>query len=348
MPDRRDLISSALSGAAIAALIESAKADTIAGGGLSTASLPFVLATSYGVKANGVADDTAALQNAINAAKNATLVLPAGTMIVSSSLNFGSASDTTYSVVGQGGGETSLTNFLWKGNSTSPMFSLNGIRDSKFADFAIQASSSAPLQSGILSQTVSGTTPTNNFFERIWMSGGNTGIGKGWQFSPTAGDNNNDENVFIDCSVFAFTIAAWSIEHAQSQAHKFYGCNFLGAAGQTNQYGVTTALGSGNRGGYFSWFGGSSGGVAEADFYLGSPNGPVLIAGGVFENSPRFLEMNGSSANAWAVTVTGCRIAGNNLNADGKIIIFPNRGPLTLIGNHIGEQVGGGTTALSP
>src|SRR2546430_8251906 len=176
MPDRRDLISSALSGAAIAALIESAKADTIAGGGLSTASLPFVLATSYGVKANGVADDTAALQNAINAAKNATLILPAGTMIVSSSLNFGSASDSTYIVIGQSGGETGLTKFLWKGNSTTPMFSLNGIRDSKFSDFGILASSAFPLQTAFLSQTISGTIPTNNFYERVWVEGVNRAI----------------------------------------------------------------------------------------------------------------------------------------------------------------------------
>jgi hypothetical protein len=309
-------------------------------------SLPFLLASNYGVKADGVSDDTAALQSAINAAVNQTLVLPAGAMVVSSTLNFGSTVDTTYVVVGQGGGETALTQFLWKGNAASPLFSLNGVRDSKFSDFTVRASSN-PLQTAFLSQTIAGTTATNNFFERIWLQGTTTGLVKGWQFvAGTGGDNNNDENVFIDCTVSNFTVAAWSFEHAQSQAHRFFGCNFIGSAGQTNQYGVTTALGSGNRGGYFNWYAGSSGGVGEADFYLGSPNGPVLISGGVYENSPRFLEMNGSSANAWTVTVEGCRITGNHLNADGKIMIVTNRGPLVLIGNHIGEQLGGATTAL--
>ncbi|HKS96780.1 MAG TPA: hypothetical protein VJV74_11715, partial [Terriglobia bacterium] len=50
----------------------------------------------------------------------------------------------------------------------------------------------------------------------------------------------------------------------------------------------------------------------------------------------RFLETFGNSGSAWPVTVKGFTWNGDNLASDGNMIIFTQRGGLTLIANSLG------------
>jgi hypothetical protein len=169
------------------------------------------------------------------------------------------------------------------------------------------------------------------------MQGTTTALDKGFRYvTGTGGNNNNDENSFYDCNIFNYATAAWSFEHTQSKNHRLFNCNFSGASGQTNQYGVSTALGT--QGGSFLWFGGSGAGNAEADFYLGPSDDVIIISGGYFESSGRLLETKVTTSSAWPVTIQGIRWAGDGLNADGKAIIYGNTGPINLIGNLLGQD----------
>lgn len=299
----------------------------------------FVNATA--MKCDGVTDDTASFQAAIASSYGKTLVIPSGICNISSTivitgtihiLGAGSAADSSHAP----------TTLEWTGsNSTIPMIDLQGVRESTFEEFLIESSNANPLDVGIRSQTITGRTATANIFRHIQMNGTGIGLHKGWQFiAGTGGNNNNDVNSFFDCKVSNYTKAAWSFEHTQSKGHNFYDCQFAGAGGQTLQYGVTTALGAGNAGGSFAWFGGGGYGNAEADFYLGSANDAILISGANIEFSGRLLETTNSGSNSWPVTIQGVRFASDGLNPDGQAIIYTARGPLVLIGNVIGADLG--------
>jgi hypothetical protein len=289
------------------------------------------------MKCDGVTNDTEGLQTAIDVAANATLVLPKGKCIIARTI----AVTNRLHIAGAGGGASESiagTTLKWAGPPGIPLFDLQGIRDSIFEDFLIAANSSHPLAIGIRSITISGKTSNANAFRHIYMNGTTTGLGKGFVFvAGSGGDNNNDENSFDGISINNYTVAAWSFEHSQSKAHRLINCAFNAASGETDQYGVTTALGPGSQGGSFLWYGGNGHGNAGADFYLGSPNDVILISGGNFEGSARLLETAGASANPFPVTIQGVRWSGDGLAADGKAIIYTQQGPLNLIGNVIGE-----------
>jgi hypothetical protein len=107
-------------------------------GTMSFQSLPFVSSYSYGVKCDGVTDDTASIQAAINA-KAATL--PYGDCIITHSLYIGNGTKSTQStihditLVGQGWesgpqmpdqGNSGGTRLVWNGPSGGTMISIRG------------------------------------------------------------------------------------------------------------------------------------------------------------------------------------------------------------------------------
>jgi hypothetical protein len=125
-----------------------------------------------------------------------------------------------------------------------------------------------------------------------------------------------------------------------------------------NQYGVTSALCAANQGGSFSWYGGGGNYAGEADFYIGAPDDTIVISGGNFESSNRFVEQPAAVWNSagFPVILEGNRWSGDALNADGFAIKYWSGGPLTLIGNIIGQtpskdlkiwQAGGPSYGLS-
>jgi len=286
---------------------------------------------------DGATDDTVGFQNAVNAAANGSLFLPKGLCLISATVNI--TSQMILHGAGSGLGETTAaTTLRWMGaSSTTPMINVKGVSRLIAEDFLIQSRDTHPLGIGIQSTTISGLVSTSNTYRRLFMNGTTNSLGKGFAFvTGSGGDNNNDQNFFESISIENYTIAGWSFEHSQSQGHRLIACNFVGD-GATSLYGVTTALGAGTQGGSFVWFGGSGSLVTEADFYMGSPNSTILISNGIFESSSRLLETPGNGSN-WPITIENVRFSSNTLNADGRAILYGATGPLTLIGNAIGDD----------
>src|SRR6266446_4725950 len=79
--------------------------------------------TNYGAVGDGVADDTAAIQKALNALgpTNPTLYFPAGTYRISQTLTL--ASQEYANIIGQ---DSSNTTIIWAGSSGGTMLYLNG------------------------------------------------------------------------------------------------------------------------------------------------------------------------------------------------------------------------------
>ena len=130
---------------------------------------------------------------------------------------------------------------------------------------------------------------------------------------------------FTHVMIASYITAGVSIEVPEAREISFVDCSFAGNG--TGKYGVTTALG----GGAFYWRGGNMEGNTVADFYLGPPNDAIHILSGYSENGASLLQTRGNSGNAWAVTIEG--FSWNSWPADGTVIRYTHRGPLTLIGN---------------
>ena len=310
--------------------------------------LPRLYATNYGVKCDGVTDDTSALQTAFNAvvATGGTLEAPRGVCLVSSTVAIAPSSISVINFIGQGKGVVSTlgTEFLWTGASTTtPMFRIRNLQHSVFEAFKIQASATNPLAVGIQSEAgPSGSTGTNTYRDII-MNGTTSAIDKGFAFVEGSGgiDAGNDTSLFEKVFITNFGTAAWSFEHGESKGHNFFDCSYSAVSG-TGLYGVTTALGTSTEGGSFAWYGGGGTNAHEADFYIGQPNDVLIISGGNFEGGNRFVEQPSALWNSSGspVMLIGNRWASNNLNADGYAVKWWSGGPINLIGNIIGQDTG--------
>lgn len=227
------------------------------------------------------------------------------------------------------------TVFQWVGNATDPAFAMSSAYNCHLENFQVFVRPPHTLAAGVYMATDTGSWVShNNVLENLVIHSDDWMLDKGVQLAlGPGGDNNNDHMLFLHVSVFCYRTAAFSIEHTQSKLHTFVGCEANG--GGVGKYGVTTALNN-YTGGSFAWYGGMMSSNAEADFYLGQPDDVILISGGYSEQSTRLLETTGPSAGAWGVVVEGFIWGSANLPDDHNVIVYNERGALTLIGNNLG------------
>jgi hypothetical protein len=306
-----------------------------------------VYAAAYGMKCDGVTDDTASLQAAINASQGLRLQLPPGTCLISSTVTVGGTTNPSkpynnFDIEGYGNcyagtsAPGTCTTLQWNGPATIPAINLQ-TRDSTYRKFGIIASVGRPLLTGIQSCSTNYTThiiSTGNHYEDITLDGTNGGLGKGFQFVVCSGgsDANNDVNYFDRVKVANFSTAGWSFEHSQSKTHRLHDCTFEGLGAATSLYGVTTSFG----GGSFAWWGGSGGAVA-IDFYMGNANDAILIDGWNSEGSAQLLK-TGVGGTDWPITIQGTRFADNNWSsATPYIVDFEFGGGLNINGSVIAD-----------
>jgi Pectate lyase superfamily protein/Transposase, Mutator family len=158
--------------------------------------------TVYGAKGDGVTDDTAAIQTALNALASAgggTLYFPAGTYIISSTL---SPSAITYSqIIGQ---DPSTTIIKWAGPSGGVMFQISGYKWSSEGRITWDGSGTAgtgEYQASIAPDY--GTSVTN--FDEVFQN-----MGYGLRIG--TGSNADDTRTILRCKFINNTSAGVSVE----------------------------------------------------------------------------------------------------------------------------------------
>lgn len=279
----------------------------------------------------------------ITLAKNgATLLLPCGVFNVSGPIilwnNGGTLSG--FNLVGCGASFDFAvgTQLNWTGGSTVPLLDLRGVRDSTFSSFSIKSDLTAPLAECIRLETWPGAVSTRRRFSNITcFSVRATGLIKGFRwctgFDCSNGTvvGNNDLDFLSDVIVSNYDNCAYSIEGTQSKTHMFLNSTFAGQS--QSQRGICTTQGAdaSTNAGSFRWYGAAGGGNNQiADFDLGAPTDNIFISGCNFEGSKRLLQTVSAGSAIWGITIEGCRWTSNNINADGKAVIYKLRGALTI------------------
>lgn len=199
-------------------------------------------AADWGVKADGVTDDTAAMQAALNAMTptttgslnsavgNYVLQLPKGTIILSATVA-GANSLSQFEMVGQG---KRATVFNWAGAASIPVFLFTNCREAVFKDFGIVGNVSAPPSYCIqinrqLSGWVGAGAPTACQFHNIWCGGDSANMastGIGYTCTAIGDDSNNDLGLFIGCEFDNLSSYGVSFEHGNSLLHRLIACGF--------------------------------------------------------------------------------------------------------------------------
>jgi hypothetical protein len=280
-----------------------------------------------GLVCNGVADDTLAIQNAVNAAKSGTtglrLTLPLGaTCLLSDSVVMSSVSG----MVMDGNHAT----FQWRGNTTVPMFILRDVRDSVLQHFSVLTSTAHQLATVFQLENGSGgaVVPTRNRFEDLQVECTDGGCGVIVRMAQGAGgDNNNEFTHVVHVRGSNYSEAFAKIEHSQSKHNLFQdiGCSGNGVG----QYCISvTPKGS------FSCLNCAGGGHTIADFYLADYEDTIVIQAANMENSSRFILADGPTGATMPAVITGSRWAlSASMHADNRVVVWQSRGPLVLMGN---------------
>jgi hypothetical protein len=133
----------------------------------------------YNAVGDGVTDDTAAIQAAINAlggSNGSTLYLPAGTYVISGSLNFSNVPGGRFSVVGDGTGLTNIE--VAANNVTALQFTGSGATQPTVSGLSF--TTSTPSLTGTTAIGFTGTSVTsymaNATISDVNVTGYETGI----------------------------------------------------------------------------------------------------------------------------------------------------------------------------
>lgn len=296
----------------------------------------------FGAVGDGVTDDTAAIQAAIDATSRKPLqgggvYCPAGTYIISSSLNITNVMGFTFEGVGEG------CTFSWSGGSTGPLLNLTAVANSTFEKFKLTVTSPAtPLAEGIRIQTgpfSSVVAPTQNVFRDVLIQGVNGYINIGVRGAVGAGgDNNDDFMTFDNVRIANYAIAGWTIEGTQMNGWRMTNCRTNAAVG-IGKYSVSGGPSTSTASNFF-WYGGLVSGDTGANFFVGAPSSSALgyiIEGVSSESSNRFLDTGGIAGAALHLKIDTVRFASNGLNADGVAVRLQTPGPFTIINSRFGE-----------
>ena len=230
-----------------------------------------------GAVGDGIADDTAAFQSALNRATAQKLprrvFIPTGEYRITRPLVVERANGLT--VFGAGPRSSVL---LAGARTAFDMWVIGGSRDCHFERFGVASSADHPIATAFAIETRPGHVSSNCVFRFLMVEGSARGsLGKAFVTRQgSGGDTNSDNHLFEHCIVYDHDVAAWSFEMGQSHGHLLVGCHFVGNPA-FSKFGVNTSAedagGVGEIGGAFTWIGGLGEGSHICDFNLGNTNG---------------------------------------------------------------------------
>lgn len=295
---------------------------------------------AHGAIGDGVSDDTAAIQAAIDAAiadRGAVLVEPR-TYKITDTLTIHNID--AFRLGGIGGGSSTGpygTILEWHGAADRPAIIMSSCRNSHLENIRIVTAN--PLLIGVeIRRSATGTVnPARNTITNIEVNGVTDKLGTGFVVSCDAGfDANNDFNKFDNCIAANYgtaggtfvSPAGFSIRHSQSLGNLMLNCHAHASA--SGMYGCTNAVGSGALGS-FHWLGGSVANNTGADFYVGIGSGGVSIEMVQAEGGAHFLKTTGPGLLEMPVSLRNCRYnPRNNLAADNRWIDYRLQGGLVI------------------
>ena len=216
----------------------------------------------FGAVGNGIADDTLAIQAAINAAVLAGgfagsagfVFVPSGLYKITSTLTW---------LSGFGGGIAGSGNnnsiFLWAGSSNPgspiPLLQIFSSQKSSFSDFRINPTlSTLPLDVAILLETQGGIAVSRqNQFHNLIIDGTSVNDGKLNVISTCIkiggnGAGNNDFHSFYDCDFANYGGVGIEIDDSQVYQVQLFNCQCLGTAQTIGTHGIANSGGFMNAG----------------------------------------------------------------------------------------------------
>lgn len=314
----------------------------------------------YGAVCDGVTDDAAAIQAAIDAARlvkpNGTVTthgikvrLPAGECKIGASLLVRDM--WGFTLEGQGMRASAL---IWSRDADPNQAAVRvyDCRNCRFADFGVRASSATgtgiELDTAFLvatDATYGSTISSQNRWDRVEVNGTAGAIRVGFAFvdgpgSYPANDANNERHTIRHSRITNFEDRGIQIGGAHPLSPNAGGGNFRGIAVADTECGCS---GKGEScawlwSGSLLWERGGTSACLDADFKVMGNSGPVTIRDTDSENSGRFLYVDGMSGNPRAVSVEDTRAVASsaNYNTDGCWLFLGGRGPYRIAGGEMG------------
>lgn len=277
----------------------------------------------FGAVGDGVADDTIALQAALNytASTRENLMFEGGKYRTTSGLFLPPAWRNR--LIGEGGAE-----IMYDGlDTTAAILTLSDPFEVVVEHLALTPARPCATGLYLYNDPATSARPAHNCtIKQVRIDGGNGKVAICFRIGGL--NANNDFHQFEQCQASNYSLAGASLEGSQVYATKFINCHFRGYG--FGQFGITNSQGPGGTGGSFSVQGGFFGGNMDSDVYLGTPSpGPIELSGFISEGSKRLLRMGGTSASSW-IKISGVRWVGQNMAADRRFIYWAHCGTLIL------------------
>jgi hypothetical protein len=164
--------------------------------------------TAFGAKGDGVTDDTAAFQAALNSIAKTHYVLwiPSGNYLISSPLTITGVSNVT--ILGE---DPRTTTILWGGAQGATMFTLAGCNGINFGRLTLDGQSVSGVNLEITWNYGTGYYPTRNLIHDSRIINTAMGIQSGWAGETEVERVHFDHNTQAGVSIGSFNALNWNI-----------------------------------------------------------------------------------------------------------------------------------------